>query len=88
MPNQNLLRGGLWNSPRAVAPSGTKFNAYAGSNADRQSRFESRSARRWGDWGVLNIPTAVLWFDELELAAAVDDDASNGLAAAIIDVWP
>ena len=88
MPNQNLLRAGLWNSSRAVTNSGTRFNAYAGSNAERQSRFESRSARRWGDWGILNIPTAALWFDELELAAAADDDESTGMAPAIIDIWP
>jgi len=87
MPKQNLPRGGLWNAPRSAPNTGARFNAYAGSNADRQSRFESRSARRWGDWGILNVPTAMLWFDELELAAAADDDESNGLAPAIIDIW-
>ena len=40
-----------------------------------------------GRLGILNVPTAMLWFDELELAAAADDDESNGLAPAIIDIW-
>jgi hypothetical protein len=60
--------------------------SYSGAYADRQSRFEVRTARRYGDWGVLAIPTAALWFEEVELAAAADADV-EGSAPAIIDIW-
>jgi hypothetical protein len=35
-----------------------------GSHANRQSRFEARSRRRYGDWSVLDIPTVLLWMDD------------------------
>jgi hypothetical protein len=60
--------------------------SYAGSYADRRSRFEVRTARRYGDWGILGIPTAALWFEEVELAAAADAEV-DGWEPAIIDIW-
>jgi hypothetical protein len=50
--------------------------------------FQARTERRYGNWdGFLATPTAALWFDELALAAAVDDEELDILAPAIIDIW-
>jgi hypothetical protein len=83
MSNDLFMRGGL-----LARGNGTSLPArsYAGVNADRRSRFDARSARRYGDWGILAIPTATLWFDELAVAAAADDEL-DVLAPAIIDIW-
>ena len=52
--------------PAQVASAAARSNL--GSNADRQSRFDARSRRRYGDWSVLDIPIALLWLE------AADDD--------------
>lgn len=83
MPITNPMRAGLQSSTRNMA-SGT-FRNYAGANTDRQSRFEARTARRYGDWGILEIPAALLWFDE---ALAVLDDDNGFLGPPMIDIWP
>lgn len=61
MPTDNSVRGSLWSCPGNT--SGSRFVAYAGTYTDRQSRFEARSARRWGDWGILEFSPALLWLD-------------------------
>jgi hypothetical protein len=38
--------------------------AYARAYSDRQRRFDARSARRSGDWFILEVPTALLWLDD------------------------
>jgi hypothetical protein len=63
-----------------------RFNGYAGANTDRQRRFEARSARRWGDWGVLAVPPAVLWFDEIYAAAVIEEELGSPIPP-IIDLW-
>lgn len=83
MSNDLFMRGGLLARGNAAS---LPARSYAGVNADRQSRFGARTARRYGDWGILAIPTAALWFDELALAAVVDDEL-DVLAPAIIDIW-
>jgi hypothetical protein len=88
MPNNNLLRGGPWSSPRGGRVSPTPFTNYAGVNTTRPTMFQARTERRYGNWdGFLATPTAALWFDELALAAAVDDEELDILAPAIIDIW-
>jgi hypothetical protein len=74
-----------WLARNVTAPSG-RVNGYVGVNKNRQSRFEDRRRRREGrDWGILGVPTAMLWFDELELAAA--EDEIEAWEPAIIDIW-
>jgi hypothetical protein len=53
-----------------LMPSGRNFNSarvasYAGVNTDRQSRFDARAARRFGDWGILAVPTPFLWLEDI-----------------------
>jgi len=60
--------------------------SYAAAYTDRQRRFDVRTARRYGDWGILAIPTAALWFEEVELAAVADAEV-DGWEPAIIDIW-
>jgi predicted alpha/beta hydrolase len=50
--------------PSQVATTAARTNI--GSHADRQSRFDARSRRRYGDWSLLDIPLALLWLDEVD----------------------
>ena len=43
--------------------SSPRVRSYGGSYRDRHSRNEIRAAMRCGDWGILAVPTPVLWFD-------------------------
>jgi hypothetical protein len=43
------------------------------SNAARQSRFDARSRRRYGDWSALDLPAALLWFEEAEIEDGATD---------------
>ena len=82
MPNDNVLRGGPVVRGNVA---GRSARSYVGAHNDRQSRFEARTARRYGDWGILAIPTSILWFDEV--CAEMFDD--NGcFVPVIIDLWP
>ena len=67
-------------------PSSTRASLYAGVNTTRRSRFDARRDRRWGDWGILEFPTPLLWLDAACLAA-VDDVFECPLPGAI-DIWP
>jgi hypothetical protein len=40
------------------------FRGHNGSHMNRQSRFDARSRRRYGDWSVLGVPTVLLWIDD------------------------
>ena len=66
--------------------SGARMNAYAGLNIDRRTRSDSRADRRWGNWGILEVPASLLWFDVLTVAAAVDDGLES--PDPVIDIWP
>jgi hypothetical protein len=85
MLNDSLQRGsGAWGSPRNI--SGGQFNSYAGVNVDRSSRFEARSARRWGDWGILEIPASFLWLDEAcELSPYEECEFAWPV---LVELWP
>ena len=65
--------------------TGAQPNRYRGGNTDRQSRFELRSQRRWGDWGVLEFPSALLWFDD---ECVLDYGEPFCIAPAPIFLWP
>ena len=75
----------LWSSPSKVPGFSPSSSGLKAVNTTRQGRFEARSARRWGDWGILAIPTAMLWFDE---TLAVLDDDNGFLGPPMIDIWP
>jgi hypothetical protein len=66
----------IFNPPRlgVVGLAGPVVSGIAqanlGSYAGRQTRFAARSQRRYGDWSVLGVPTALLWLEEAE----VEDD--------------
>jgi len=53
---------------RALPVASVPARSNIGSNAARQSRFDARARRRYGDWSVLDIPAALLWLE------AADDD--------------
>ena len=65
--------------------SQNRVNQYRGVHADRRTRFDARSARRWGDWSLLEFPTAMLWLDSELLAAEVADES---LQEPWDDLWP
>jgi len=65
---------------------GSLSNRYGGGNLDRQTRFDLRSQRRWGDWGILEFPSALLWFDEPCIPGDFDEPIC--LAPASIFLWP
>jgi hypothetical protein len=44
---------------------------HVGSYMNRQTRFDARSRRRYGDWSILEIPTFMLWLEE------ADDEAPD-----------
>lgn len=75
-------------SPRLSAPRPAfpAVSQYRGINLDRQSRFDSRAARRDGDWGILGVSTAFLWLEEESLLACPDPQLCD--AAPIVDLWP
>ena len=88
MANGNFPRNGPWllSPARGGVVSGRPSSNYVGTSMTRQSLYGARAARRGGDWGILGIATAALWFDELTLAAAADEEL-DVLAPAIIDIW-
>ena len=57
---------------RALPVASTAARPNIGSNALRQTRFEARSRRRYGDWSILDIPTFLLWLEE-----EADDDVPD-----------
>jgi hypothetical protein len=49
---------------RASRPlTGLLVRSYPGTYAGRQTRFDARSWRRYGDWSVLGVPAVLLWLD-------------------------
>jgi hypothetical protein len=52
--------------PAIVRPAIVSTAAFpsSGSYIGRQSRFDERSRRRYGDWSVLGVPAMLLWLDD------------------------
>jgi hypothetical protein len=67
----NPIRPGLAGIARPVVA--TVGRANIASNAGRQTRFDARSRRRYGDWSALDVPAALLWFEEAEIEDAATD---------------
>jgi len=75
--------------------SSPRVRSYSGSYRDRQSRNETRAAMRCGDWGILAVPTPVLWFDDpYESLPYVPWGSCGpvletvGVESVIVDLWP
>ena len=71
--------------------SATKTNAASASlkgvNTDRQSRFDARAARRWGDWSpFLEFPTPLLWVDN-DFGLCLEDECEF-VWPEVIELWP
>ena len=62
-----------------------RVDAYAGAHIDRQRRFEARSARRWGDWFILDVPTPVLWITNGYATPCEEIDFVSPFGT---DIWP
>jgi len=65
-----IVRQGIV-GPAIVNPSAFQSSA---SYIARQSRFDERSRRRYGDWSVLGVPAMLLWLDD---DLALDDGDSS-----------
>ena len=85
MGNVSLIQrsGSLF--PSRTTGAQPQANTYTGGNTDRQTRFELRSRRRWGDWGVLEFPSPLLWFDG---GCVLDSGEPFCTAPAPIFLWP
>jgi len=82
MLNNNRIDTNLF-SATGAAPQ-TRFNLV---NTDRQSRFDARAERRWGNWGgFLEFPTPLLWL-EAEPVVCVDDELAY-VEPVVIELWP
>lgn len=82
MLNNNRINTSLFSVAGPVRQ--TRFNLV---NTDRQSRFDARAERRWGNWGgFLEFPTPLLWL-ETEPAVCLSDECVFG-APVIIELWP
>jgi hypothetical protein len=82
MLNNNRIKTNLFSAAGAV--SQTRFNLV---NTDRQSRFEARAERRWGNWGgFLEFPTPLLWLEAGPVVYFGDEYVFE--APAIIELWP
>lgn len=64
----------------------TSARSYIGVNNDRQSRFEARSARRWGDWSILEFPTHLLWLDD-DFGLCLYDECEFAWPE-VVELWP
>jgi hypothetical protein len=67
-------------------PVPSRPNAPPGAYGDRQSRFDVRAGKRWGDLGLYEIPATLLW---LEAACAPSlFNPAPCIAPPIADLWP
>ncbi len=67
--------------------SNARVSVYGGINRDRQSRFQARSARRWGDWSILEFPIPVLWLD-YEWEPLLLDEPAEFISPVVVELWP
>ena len=72
---------------RATAVNPSLVSKYSKVNTDRQTRQDARERRRRGDWDILEIPTALLWLDEVCVAASVEGDLGCPVLP-FVDLWP
>ena len=82
MLNTNRINTNLF-SVTGTTPQ-TRLNLV---NTDRQSRFDARAERRWGDWGAfLDFPPCLLWLETEPVVCFGDECVLE--EPAIIELWP
>ena len=82
MLNNNRINTNLFSS--AGATRQTRLNLV---NVDRQSRFDARAERRWGNWGdFLEFPPYLLWLETEPVVCFGDECLLE--KPAIIELWP
>jgi hypothetical protein len=82
MLNNNRINTNLFNSAEPVARTELGL-----SSLNRQSRFDARAERRWGNWGgFLEFPTPLLWL-ETEPVMCVGNECLLE-EPALIELWP
>jgi hypothetical protein len=65
-------------TPIRPSPVASTAGYLPGSYAGRQSRFDARSQRRYGDWSVLGVPAVLLWLEDA-VDPNVDPNCDNGI---------
>jgi len=83
MTNDYSIRPRDLSRASSVAPP----RSYLGTNVSRKDKFAARSARRWGDWGILEVPTAMLWAEEACMLTAEEDDLACP-EPGVMGLWP
>ena len=82
-----LPRAAFPDAAQPQTPAATSPSRYLGANTDRQRRFDSRSERRWGNWGILGVPTAFLWTDPFAPLMCDPFDEACEPTVAVVDLW-
>ena len=82
-----MTKGTFARGPQAKVPTPAQGSRYQGANTDRQRRFDSRSERRWGNWGLLGVPTALLWMDPFAPLVCDPFDEACEPAVAVVNPW-
>jgi hypothetical protein len=70
-----------------LSPSASLVNKYAKVNTDRKGKQDARERRRYGDWDILEIPTALLWLDAACAVTALEGDPECPMLP-LLDLWP
>lgn len=82
MLNKNLMNTNFFSS--AGATRQPRLNLV---NLNRQSRFDARAERRWGNWGgFLEFPTPLLWLETEPVLCFGNECLLE--EPAIIELWP
>jgi len=81
----NRTQVGLFGSaPKAAAAPARSLRRV---NTNRQTRFDARAARRWGDWTpFLEFPTPLLWLDD-DFGLCLYDECEF-VWPEVIELWP
>jgi hypothetical protein len=81
--------------PRAVSPFASTSNvsssaagSHVGAHTGRQRRFAARSARRWGDWSILEFPLPLLWLYTEPWLSEDEDDEYEFEPPVVVELWP
>jgi len=80
------VRAGARIGPRITR--GMVVSSQVGRHANRSTRFEARSERRWGNWDVLAVPTALLWSADAYEAALEAEAIDDVMDQEPDDLWP
>lgn len=73
-------------SPGLKPPKNPAAYEYQSSYSNRRERQDLRARQRWGDWGILDVATSILWLQEE--CVLTTGDPSACAAAPIVDLWP